>query len=148
MSEEITTLHRQRVEELVDIYGSVFDIPKDEMHLLHETTRARYVLMAHPDGGANVLKQYGVAMSVIADLTNEDVNSERRVRRVDKYRAMLEWCKSNVDVQVTPDEMAAIGDVSRATALKFIQDRVDLFRKVKRGLYEVRDPDVERAVEK
>jgi len=147
-AQEIATLHTQRFQELADKYGSMFDIPKDELAVAHEMTRARHVLLIHPEGGATALKQYGVAASIIAELTDEDATIERRTRRADKYKTMLDWCKTNVAVQVTPDEMAEIGDVSRATALKFIQDRVDLFRKVKRGLYEVRDPDTERAVEK
>lgn len=147
-TQEIATLHAQRFQELADTYGSMFDIPKDEAALAHEMTRARHILLIHPEGGAAILKHYGVAASIITELTNGDIDSERRTRRADKYKAMLEWCKANVDVQVTPDQMAEIGDVSRATALKFIQDRVDLFRKIKRGLYEVRDPDTERAEEK
>ena len=148
MSEDIGVLHKEKFQELLETYGDYYQIPKDEIHVWQETTRARYVLASYPDGGATVLKQHGIPMSVITRITDEDINSERRIRRADKYKAMNEWCKANVAVQVTPDELAEIGDVSRVTALKFIQDRVDLFRKVKRGLYEVRDRDTERAVEK
>ncbi len=49
--------------------------------------------------------------------------------------------------QVTPDIIAEIGDISVGTATTFIKERVHLFRKVKRGLYEIRDPKADREAE-
>lgn len=145
--EAINRDYKREVEDLFAAYGGPSAIPKDIWDLCSETARARFILHTHPDADVQLLRQYGVPNILIERFVGDSA-LERKSRRADKYKAMLAWCQQNVDVQVTPDELADIGDVSRTTALKFMQDRVDLFRKIKRGLYEVRDRDQERAADK
>lgn len=67
------------------------------------------------------------------------------VKRVEKYQSIIDWTQEHLYEQVTPQDIMDIGDISYPTALKFIGDRPDIFRKIKRGLYELRDPQADRA---
>jgi hypothetical protein len=67
-----------------------------------------------------------------------------RQKRADKYRRLLEWADAHTLEQISVGELTDIGELSYPTALKFVNDRVDLFRKIKRGVYEVRDVKSER----
>jgi hypothetical protein len=66
------------------------------------------------------------------------------VKRVDKYQSIIDWTQEHLFEQVTPQQVMEVGDISYPTALKFIGDRPDIFRKIKRGLYELRDPQADR----
>jgi hypothetical protein len=66
------------------------------------------------------------------------------VKRVEKYQSIIDWTQEHLFEQVTPQQIMEVGDISYPTALKFIGDRADIFRKIKRGLYELRDPQADR----
>jgi hypothetical protein len=66
------------------------------------------------------------------------------VKRVEKYQSIIDWTQEHLFEQVTPQQIMEVGDISYPTALKFIGDRPDIFRKMKRGLYELRDPKADR----
>jgi hypothetical protein len=66
------------------------------------------------------------------------------VKRVEKYQSIIDWTQEHLFEQVTPQQVMEVGDISYPTALKFIGDRPDIFRKIKRGLYELRDPQADR----
>lgn len=68
----------------------------------------------------------------------------KRQKRTDKYQSIIDWTKDHLFEQVTANTIMEVGEISYPTALKFIGDRPDLFRKLKRGLYEVRDPQADR----
>jgi hypothetical protein len=67
------------------------------------------------------------------------------VKRVEKYQSIIDWTQEHLFEQVTPQQIMDVGEISYPTALKFIGDRPDIFRKLKRGLYELRDPKTDRA---
>lgn len=140
--------YKQTYEQLITQYGRASLIPKDVAFNLHEQLRAHYILTSHPDGNpASTLRSYGVPASLIATILGETPDAhQRRQRRSDKYQSMIDWCLDHPLEQTSADALAEIGDVSYPTALKFINDRIDLFRKVKRGIYEVRDVKTERSV--
>jgi hypothetical protein len=66
------------------------------------------------------------------------------VKRAEKYQSIIDWTQDHLFEQVTPQQVMEIGDISYPTALKFIGERPDIFRKIKRGLYELRDPRADR----
>ncbi len=66
------------------------------------------------------------------------------VKRVEKYQSIIDWTQEHLFEQVTPQQVMEVGDISYPTALKFIGERPDIFRKIKRGLYELRDPQADR----
>jgi hypothetical protein len=150
MATPITTIdndYKQAIRDLIDLHGDISRVPRDERDLVAERHRAR-VIMAMNDGAdvAKTLRFYNVVNSVIAEFVSEEaVMAERKVKRGDKYQAIIDWCHDHPYEQVTANQVGEIGSVSYPTALKFINDRVDLFKKVKRGVYEVRNVKEERA---
>lgn len=65
-------------------------------------------------------------------------------RRADKYEAIYAWAADHVFEHVSPKQIMEIGNISYPTALKLIENRPDVFRKVKNGVYEIRDPHEDR----
>jgi hypothetical protein len=116
-----------------------------------EITRARWALWYNPDKDPKrVLVTYNVSDSVAKMVLGEsaDVPFEKKQKRQEKYRTIVDWCMENHLVQVNVDAIADLGGVSYPTALKFIKDRPDLFYKIKKGVYEVRNPKIAREEEK
>lgn len=66
------------------------------------------------------------------------------MKRTEKYGNILVWAQDNLFLEVTPQTIMEVGDISYPTALKFISDHPDVFRKVQRGVYEIRDPKADR----
>lgn len=146
---EINREFEDNVQRLIDKYGEMamwVTAPRDEVDFITELARARFVLLLNPDD-AVALRKNAVPQKIIDYLGVETVDSKKE-RRSDKYDKILEWCTNNRYHQVTADQIAEIGEISYPTALKFIKSRPDLFHQVKRGLYEVRDPDNDREVAK
>jgi hypothetical protein len=67
------------------------------------------------------------------------------VTRADLYGDIIDWCANNVFGEVTIPLLVEVSGLSAPSVRKFISDRVDLFRKLKRGVWEVRDPKADRA---
>lgn len=139
--------YQQEWANLIEQYGDKHSVPREASSVLSETLRAYHVIEANPDANpASVLRQYGVATAIIERILGETPDDHQpRKRRADKYQAIIDWCHEHALEQTSAEALAEIGDVSYQTALKFINDRVDLFRKIKRGVYEVRDVKAERA---
>lgn len=68
-------------------------------------------------------------------------------KRADKYDALLEWAKDRLFEQFTTEQIVEVSGFSYPTTLKFIQES-PTFRKVKKGLWEIRDADADREAEK
>lgn len=144
---EIDNDYKKAMRDLIDRYGDFTLVPREERDILCERHRARIILsMNEGEDVAKTLRFYSIIGSVIAEFVSEDaLLGERRVKRADKYQAIIDWCHDHPYEQTTANDVAEIGGVSYPTALKFINDRVDLFKKVKRGVYEVRNVKEERA---
>ena len=145
------TLYKQEMSNLINEYG-INTIPRDKWFTLSETLRASYILASNKDANpATILRHYGIPTTVIATILGDtdDCNApQRKQKRADKYQTIIDWCYDHALEQVSVNQIAEVGQVTYPTALKFINDRVDLFRKVKRGVYEVRDAKAERAEKK
>ncbi len=89
-----------------------------------------------------------VPTSEIGRMLAEAHRSPDSVTRADLYGDILEWCAKNVFEEVTIPLLVEVSGLSAPTVRKFIGDRVDLFRKLKRGVWEVRDPKADRAASK
>jgi hypothetical protein len=87
----------------------------------------------------------------VAEYCNEIVDTDEigapRPRRADKYDALVEWSKEHVFEQFTTEQLVEQSGFSYPTTLKFLQDS-PTFRKVKKGLWEVRDAEADRKSEK
>lgn len=126
----------------------------EQLGLLNEKLRALYVLQT-TDGNmkpAAALSLYmvrqEVAKEILAEFGAEIAEEKNPPSRREKYSSIQEWCSSNVHAHVTTKQLAEIGNISYPTALKYISDRPDIFWKVGRGTYEVRNPIEDRKKEK
>ena len=149
MTSDIDEEFKAQYRALLAKYGNDSLIPKEEKFIIGETARAKHVIRIN--GGVadpHVLSQYSIPQRIIEALCGEGVTLERRTRRVDKRRAMEQWVSENIGAVVTPQELADAGDVSYATAIKFINENVGTFIKAGRGRYEVRDIKAEREASK
>ena len=70
--------------------------------------------------------------------------SEGWAGKQDGRNAIIAWCKANVFAEVTVKQLAEIGGCSEATVRTLINDRRDLFKKIEGRMYEVRDPEMDR----
>lgn len=138
--EAIEAEYKDGYTRLQQQYGK-YAVPKDEVTLLSEIHRAKYACLAAGSSTLDpaIMRQYSIINSVIELLCGQVPDIERRVKNVDRRRAMENWCAENIDAIITPNELAEVGGVSYATAIKFINERVDLFRKIERGRYIVRN---------
>jgi hypothetical protein len=89
-----------------------------------------------------------IAKEILAEFDKLDDGDNNQKKRRDKYSAIQEWCQENVGVQVGAKQLAEIGEISYPTALKYISDHPDIFWRVVRGVYEVRDPAADRKKDK
>lgn len=68
-------------------------------------------------------------------------------KRSDKYDALLAWAKDRLFEQFTTEQIVEVSGFSYPTTLKFLQQS-PTFRKIKKGLWEIRDPETDRKSEK
>jgi hypothetical protein len=66
------------------------------------------------------------------------------ITRQDQYGDILNWCKHNLFAEVTLTQLQELSGLSAPTVRKFIESRMDVFRKLRRGVWEVRDPKADR----
>lgn len=151
--EQATARFKKRMKELNDEFGA-FRVPSDRLRQVTEEMRAFYVIQKFGSSiNPTILSQYmlppDIAKRVLDEVgIDKEVEPQRKEKRSDKYNKVYQWCAENTYRQVTPLDVAEIGSISYPTALKVIKDRPDLFRTIKRGLYEVRDPKADREADK
>lgn len=132
--------------------GSI--IPKNEdetLRLEREAQRWEYVKeVARRDGMSlsKAAQHYNIDSKVIgADEFSEIVISETKSKRKDKYAAADSYVAENVYEVISPAQLAEVSGFSYPTAMKYISDHPNHFRKVARGQYEIRDPETDRKSE-
>lgn len=155
--ETIHGLHARLWDEAVKEYGDKFSVPFEKIHEMSQQTRALYVLQTWNGSGnpARYLASYSIPTEVItqvvAEYCNETVSEDElltpRPRRADKYDAFLDWAKDHLFEQFTTEQLEEVSGFSYQTTLKFISES-PTFRKVKKGLWEVRDAEADRKAEK
>lgn len=148
--EEARRLCKEDWDEASKKHGDIFSIPKQVGQTISERDRARMCAVTNPSWSVKeLISYYSIDARIAADIFGvAQVEPDKKVRRSDKYGTIYAWCQENVFAQVSAAEIAELGEISYPTALKLIGDRPDLFRKIKRGLYEVRDPKADREAEK
>lgn len=138
-------------------YNDLWLAPSDVRFSHGEYERAMHVLLTWKAEGekgnpVRALRSYGVMESTIievvaqwCDMTvTEDVLAEVKTeKRADKYDAFIDWSKDKVGEQYTTDKLVEVAGFSYITVLKFLADSPH-FRKIKKGLWEIRDPKADR----
>jgi hypothetical protein len=124
----------------------------DPTHIVQhqELLRAKWAIWySRHESIQSASRRYGISPEMFKQLVGETIpEMQKRQKRTDKYETIKQWCLENHLVQVSVNAVAEIGNFSYPTALKFINDRPDLFYKVKRGVYEVRNPNIVKEEEK
>ena len=151
--EDANRLHKEDWARLIDKYGSAFKVPQEEVARQAEVTRARLCLATNSEKcpeqtPVGKLKWYGFTEAFIAAFGFDLSEHTAAPRNADKRKQADAWWHENVGAQIKPQELADAVGWSYSTALDYIKDNVTVFFPVKRGLYEVRDPKVERERDK
>ena len=68
--------------------------------------------------------------------------------KADQQSKMEDWCMNNVFAEVTIADLMDVSGLSSVSVRNFIKDRPHLFRKLRRGVWEVRDPDADKEADK
>ena len=157
--EVIDSIHHKEWEKLREKYGSPdgsFPWPmpgtpyRTKVDLIHERDRAMHVLLAwHNRGGegsaARFLTKYalrlGTADWVLKKFCEEEdaILPDKTGNRKTQYRDFERWAAEHMFEQFTTAELAEQSGFSQATVLKYVRTS-PYFSKVKKGLYEARDP--------
>lgn len=149
---EIDRDFKEQFAALVKKHKGYDNVPRSEINRISEIMRARHVALVCAERSLGplprVLRDYGVSDAVIADVAGEVPEVERKQKRVDKYKTIFDWCCENTGKETTVYEIAEVGGISYSTANNLVKDRIDYFKKVKKGLYVIRNPQAERAEEK
>lgn len=157
-----TDLIKERIAEKWNEAGQQHNdlwlIPKEQRFAIGEYERALHVLHAWKREGekgnpARTLTSYGVTESLVLEIvsewcdmriTEEDLTDTiKKEKRSDKYDAFIDWTKDKVGQQFTTDALVEVAGFSYITVLKFLGDSPH-FKKVKKGLWEIRDPRADR----
>lgn len=147
---ETKEAYAQRIDLLIGEYGDYSAVPRDLLFVENEWLRACYCIATQPTWElAETLRYYSIDRRVWSRFNVEEPEGVgRREKRSDKYQSIINWCADNVFAEITPNFLMDVSGMSYPTVLKFIGERPDLFRKIRRGIYEVRDPKADREAEK
>lgn len=147
---QLDKTYKEEFASLIEEYGNATAIPPEETYLAGEKLRAGYCIITQPNLSIKeAFRHYSVDKRVWHFYTDEvPTEPTKKVKRTDKYQSIIDWTKEHLFEQITPEIIMEVGDISYPTALKLINDRVDIFRKIKRGLYELRDPIADRNAQK
>jgi len=89
-----------------------------------------------------------VSTRKIGELLATAHRSPDSVTRADLYGDLKAWCANNVFAEVTVPMLATVSGLSKPSVRKFIDDHGDMFKKVEKRSWEVRDPKSDRALDK
>lgn len=140
-------------------YETKFKVPTEEHNRNSSYIRALYCLQKWDGKGSAVptLIYYNIPEDVIAEVVKiycgvelnvEDVLEETKTeKRADKWDAFVRWSKGHLFEQFTTEQLAEECGFSYPTTLKYLQES-PVFRKIKKGLWEVRDPKSDKQIDK
>jgi hypothetical protein len=154
----ITDIHNSRWSEAIEKFGNKFAVPREVGQNISDYTRALWVLSIWNRDGAKgspirTMLSYSLPDAVIAEVSKEycgiQVDEESVVdevkteKRADKWDAFLKWANQHHFEQFTTEQLMEQCGFSYPTTLKYVQES-PVFRKVKKGLWEVRDAKADR----
>lgn len=149
-TELIDGIHRKAWDKAIEKYGDKFKVPRDKAELISERSRAMYCLHLWSQKGsegsaAKFLTKYalrlGTADWVLKKFCEEEdaVMPDKATNRRSQYRGFERFAVEHVFEQFTTAQLAEQSGFSQATVLKYVKTS-PYFNKVKKGLYEARDP--------
>ena len=156
MAEEVS---RDMWSNALKTHGSYTATPASEASNIGEMVRAIYVLnLWQRDGqGSPVrfLQNYAITEQTITQVIGQYFDGELQEeivltptpKRANKYGAFEQWASEHVFEQFTTEQLVEQSGFSYPTTLKYIQESAT-FRKIKKGLWEIRDAKADREAEK
>lgn len=141
--------YKDTLQSLYKTYGSWNAIPRELWREASEINRLHHTINAH-EGKVTpqILSQNMFSESTISKVNPDFSGFEPKQKRAEKYTKAQDWLDSNAGAVVTTAQFTEIAELSYTTVLKFIDNNPQYFRKVKRGTYEIRDPQAERQADK
>lgn len=139
------------MEKLIEEYGNPSMVPSDDQRLASERLRAAYCIDINPDlPVSQIFKIYSIDSRVWHHFVDDtaEMKIERRMSRAEKVAATMRWAEANVGSQVTLEQLMETSGIAYSMAKKITEDRPDVFRKIKRGVFEVRDPKADREADR
>lgn len=146
-----TTEYKANIVKLIDEYGNASDIPADDQRIYSEKLRASYAIHANPDTPVpHVLKTYSIDSRVWNDFIEDadEMKQDRKLSRKEKHASVLSWASDHVGEKIELTKLMSTCSIAYSMAKKITEDHPDVFRKVKRGHFEIRDPKADREAEK
>jgi len=145
---------KARFKEAAELFGGSEYIPVSNLFTLSERLRAHHVVEKAIRENVNVvkeLKNHSVDKNIIAEIVGVDpqelVEEVKPKRRTVKEQAE-DWVIENAGKEVSLNEVSEATTLTYAQVNKMVKDRPDLFTKVQKGKYVLRDPKVEREKDK
>ncbi len=146
----IHAIHHKAWDKQIEKYGDAFKVPREVADLIGERDRAMYCLQAWVRRGEqgsvhNFLRPYSLrrgALDWVIKKFCEDedlVAPEKRRNQKERYRGLERHAVEHQFEQFTTAQLAEIGEFSAQTIVKWLAT-TRYYNKIKRGLYEARDP--------
>ena len=153
----IEKTHRSMWADAITVHGDACKVPDDLIQEISDYIRGMYVLQTWRKNGSlgsalKFMNSYSLPQEAIIKLAEkycgiesvEDVQAELVVeRRADKWEAFLSWAKTKVFEQFTTEQLCEKSGFSYQTTLKYLQESPS-FRKIQKGVWEVRDAKADR----
>ncbi len=148
--EVIDGIHHKAWDKAIEKHGSATSVPKDTVELISERDRAMYCLQIWIRKGSqgsvhSFLSSYGLRLGSLEwvikkfceeeDLTAPEKKKSQKMR----WRDLERFATEHVYEQFTTAQLAEVGGFSTGTVVKWLST-TRYYNKVKRGLYEARDP--------
>lgn len=89
-----------------------------------------------------------VPVETLRELVSNAKWSTESAAKREGWGDLMTYCRDNVYESVTATDLTDACGLSIPTIRKFITDRPDIFRKIQRGLWEIRDPESDRKLSK
>jgi hypothetical protein len=89
-----------------------------------------------------------VPVETLRELVSNAKWSTEGAAKREGWGDLMVYCRENVYESVTVNDLTEACGLSIPTIRKFITDRPDIFRKIQRGLWEIRDPESDRKLSK
>ena len=148
--ETVDLIHHKAWDKEIEKYGDAFKVPRDVSDLISERDRAMYVLLVWEARGqegsaARFMNKYALrlgaqewALKKFCEPEDAVVPDHKRKRKA-LLRGFERWAAEHAVEQFTTAQLAEQSGFSQGTVLKYLKTS-RYFTKLKRGLYEARDP--------
>ncbi len=125
-----------------------YEFATEQMKHDQELYRARAIIaVAERDEKSisKTLREYGVATSIIKEIGFDVDSYAPKAKKATSQQIFEQWCKNNIGKTINGGkQIAEDTGFTYQSANNFIQSRRDIFSKIKKGQYVVKDPMAER----